>query len=508
MLTQSKEIKEYLDLICVAGMTASIDKICDMMNDNHSVLQYGMLAIMDEFIKGKLSIDQAFVLLDYSKSVAFRTLLFFRNMERSGHDIQLLMRPRTVNTVLDSINIQNFLKSRGHDTAIVSLFEIDKEHIAVFVARYPGPRKIVPGIRHSNGIYYGLTYLDGAKPELCKSLESYIKSIKMNMIDSQLLKHSMEFWGSAIFVNLVEPDDITKTPQEVIFIPHKLTNILPLHALSVDLGYERLYFHDVIERMSYSSSLEEIVNGGRLMFYGRRKSQLRRNKKRFLVVRDAEADLECMPIEQQHERIFRMQLESQGLLFDTVLNLSSIPNDLSSYIWVNWSSHAQSDATDWGQSYLSLGLSKISASTIVKSWNFNQSPTIILAACETAVDISNLSISDEYCGLDVAFRIAGARAVIATLWDVQDLVAAITAWMIPSWVLAGRSITPDIALTTIQRHFRRGDWKRFLLDNKTLRKINRTLRNEIGELQSELWKMPDEAFSSETSWAVFRCFGR
>jgi CHAT domain-containing protein len=126
---------------------------------------------------------------------------------------------------------------------------------------------------------------------------------------------------------------------------------------------------------------------------------------------------------------------------------------------------------------------------IAKGWNLASSPVVMLAACNSAVDTSGSLAVDEFCGLDLAFRIGGARASIASLWPVDDATAA-------------------LSVTAFQRYFRQGRWKEFLLREEQLNAAPKGIRQALTDMQEPLWNLPSEAFASEQCRAAFRCHGR
>ncbi len=101
----------------------------------------------------------------------------------------------------------------------------------------------------------------------------------------------------------------------------------------------------------------------------------------------------------------------------------------------------------------------------------------------------------------------GATVAIASLWPVDDPIAALTSMVVPAWWFQSR-LAPDVALTTLQRELRTGTWKRLLLREEQLKVLPNSVAENIGGAQEYLWNLPDEEFESESSWACFRCHGR
>jgi CHAT domain-containing protein len=71
------------------------------------------------------------------------------------------------------------------------------------------------------------------------------------------------------------------------------------------------------------------------------------------------------------------------------------------------------------ESYLETGLDeRLSARQVLENWKL-QAELVTLSACQTGV--SRILRSDEPLGLVRAFLSAGARAVLASQWPVEDL---------------------------------------------------------------------------------------
>src|SRR2546427_5906847 len=93
------------------------------------------------------------------------------------------------------------------------------------------------------------------------------------------------------------------------------------------------------------------------------------------------------------------------------------------------------DPMSWASSFLQLDEKRFFASEIAETWTLLASPLVILSACETAHNPPYRAEIDEYCGLDVAFRIAGARSVIAAMWPLADEVGVLASTILPTWIL-------------------------------------------------------------------------
>jgi CHAT domain-containing protein len=199
-------------------------------------------------------------------------------------------------------------------------------------------------------------------------------------------------------------------------------------------------------------------------------------------------------------------MKKLGMPIDIVTSDQSPPEQMRDYIFMNWSSHAKSDPSAWGKSFLVFNKKPISASTIAKSWNLVSQPVVTLAACETAIELSAPKVLDEYCGLDLAFRIAGARSVYATMWPVFDPLAALGSLFFPSWALK-HNVTPGEALVRFQIGLRTQRWKGWCLRDDQILLEPEEVRDDLLELRNRFFTLDADAFAHPSAWAAFRCFG-
>ena len=204
--------------------------------------------------------------------------------------------------------------------------------------------------------------------------------------------------------------------------------------------------------------------------------------------------------------MIKQQLRSQNIKVLVKKVITEFDEDFSDCIWLSWSAHGRTSMRGWQYSYLEISGSKVTAD-IIKDWTLYSRPVVILAACETALDGNINQGWEDYYGIDMAFRIAGAKTVIGTLWAVPDTLAALTTYLLASWFISGQ-VTPDRGLTSMQGMLRKGRWKQFLLKSEQLSKLPKEVRINIQELQESLWNLPNELFTTPECWAVFRCLGR
>lgn len=225
-----------------------------------------------------------------------------------------------------------------------------------------------------------------------------------------------------------------------------------------------------------------------------------------LAVLDTQASgLSWIDVEHKYFNVVR----KLGYYVDIVTSHDKIPADLTPYNLMNWSGHATSAPYSWGQSHLSFDGRHIPASKIAGDWDLKARPIVTLAACEGAANQPMVELLDEYCGLDRAFRIAGAREILAALWPISDPLGALASITRPMWIIQ-KNVSAAHALVVFQSNLRKGIWKQWLLTEdqlKVVENVDREAAQGLREIQSKFFKMDDSAFTHASEWSVFRCYG-
>jgi hypothetical protein len=276
--------------------------------------------------------------------------------------------------------------------------------------------------------------------------------------------------------------------------PHSLLNIIPWHAISIRRGNEVLFIDDFFRSISYISSIQDLLSSGLNQPVDSQKPL------RMLAVLDSKAQLAGVEREQKFFEILR----DAGIPIDIVVDKALKAEDVAGYQLVNWSSHAKSDPCSWGGSFLSLASKRYSASEISQNWSLALGAFVILAACETSIELGALERLDEYCGLDYGFRIAGARSVCGTMWPVQDTVAEKANLLLWS-AIWGLLASPSQAVVIMQRMLRTRKWQdltgyQFNISSFTWKALQ-------DSFEDGLESFIPAYFSDIQCWAVFRCFG-
>lgn len=481
--------ENYWSVVLRAGQYTTRDELLSLIQANAEALDEGALATMRLLVAGSVHMENVFTVLDSAKAIATKQLMHRAAAARAGIQVdQILSRP-------DPGQVSSYLKSKPHRTAIVSLHFIGRDRLAILVAANAPTGS---GITGFGDVHYDCVWLDGIQERFADEIEEYAHSVNRGAPNHDLIRPFFDFIGSAIFHLLWRPK-----PVEVIFIPHKLLHVLPLHAISFEDNSHRVYLHDMAQSIHYASSFEELATSTFSFKAPRAEGTLR---PRFLSVLDTQASLPGVVLEERCIDVYRELLEPKGVGFDVVVDPEQLPSSQRDYIWANWSSHGKSSANNWGDSFLTLGGRRIDGYTIATDWRFDLQPGVVLAACESAIDTSGAFQIDEHCGLDLAFRIAGARAVVGSLWVVDDLLAALTALLVPAWWFQGRML-PSHSLTALQQALRTATWKSFLLSDDQLRRLPQGMSIAMQEVQAPFWKLRADAFAAESLWGAFRSHG-
>ena len=121
--------------------------------------------------------------------------------------------------------------------------------------------------------------------------------------------------------------------------------------------------------------------------------------------------------------------------------------------WLHLACHGEFDLDDPLRSWLELGPGeRLSAAEVMAGWGL-RAELVTLSACRSGV--SRVLRGDEPMGLVRAFLGAGARAVLVTLWPVEDRSARLLMERFYSALLEqGTAADPTAALQIAQRYLR------------------------------------------------------
>jgi hypothetical protein len=476
-------LSAYVEVLTLAGGLTRWDDLVTHMWDGADVIEAGAAAIMAQAHNGSIGFAEANMLLDSAKAITTRHLMLRRALAAAGLD------PHVVLARSDPDELSSYLKRQPHPTAVFSLHLLGGDALVLFIAtNFP-----IPGQRGPGGSYHNCMRVNRVRDSMLPAIDDYTDSVNAGSPDFTAIEEPLAFLGSALLALLAGT-----LPAELIFIPHRMLHVLPLHAMPLD-DTRQTRLPDVVSTIRYCSSVFDLTYGTVSL------SDDSKGTPRILSVIDENSTLPGIGIEKQVMATYAEQVGGSAIV-ETACEAAQLPADYSDHVWINWNSHARSSTNSWGDSYLVLGSHRISARAIAADWRLPRRPHVVLAACQTALDTSSTTTIDEYCGLDLAFRIAGAKSVVASMWSANDPVAALTSMLVSSsWLQGGKS--PAQLITALQRGFRDGVWQRALLRPEQLRQLPSATAERIRAAQEPFWQLPADAFTDPASWAVFRCHG-
>jgi CHAT domain-containing protein len=112
----------------------------------------------------------------------------------------------------------------------------------------------------------------------------------------------------------------------------------------------------------------------------------------------------------------------------------------------------------------------ISAAEIHRDVDLGGAELVVLSACDTGRSPTIRHGVEFYAGLDAAFLSRGAKAVVSTLWPIEDLAAAIFATSLHCELVAGQSLVT--AFSRSWRLLRTGDVHELPVDDHTAKALD------------------------------------
>jgi hypothetical protein len=427
--------------------------------------------------------DIAMTLIDASKSLVTRDLLFRRRSAGPSDRIIFAMsRPGMVDQFV----------AASPETALCNFYLSPGGDLWVLIAQNLGPNRQVG--KAAFQITQG-----SASAAFQARLDNYVGRAPGETPDFQLQRQLLEPIGAFIIPFFAQYG----VPRRLVLISHRGLHALPLHAMFVATETGDLYLDGLVRETIYASCITELLYGN--AFLPGPEGEEPPSDARMLVALDVAASgLHWISTEQEFWRSHQVI----GRAVDIVTTAEQLPGNLAQYITINLSGHAISDPTSWSASHVEFGGIQISARDVATAWTLAGRPVVTLSACETAVNPSMIHLLDEYCGLDRAFRIAGASVVCASLWPISDPVAALASMMLPTWILENDVSVPH-ALTIFQSNLRLGEWKAWMLSDEQLldvAAVNPEAADTLRGVYGKLDRMDRDAFVSPAFWSVLRCY--
>ena len=227
--------------------------------------------------------------------------------------------------------------------------------------------------------------------------------------------------------------DYLQDIEELIIVPHLYLNLVPFAALPISPS-ENLDKTDFSHKASENDSLKLLGDRFRvrtlpsaqiLQFCHQRDSKAIPTVD-YGIVEDADNSLPCSQYEgEQIAQIFDVP-EANRLRGETQATVAKYRELVGRVQVLHSSHHAKSRLDNPLKSYLKLADGTISLGEIMSpGWRLPNLEDIFLSCCETNFGNTELNLSDDPLTLATGFLCAGAKSVVSTLWEVDDLATSI-----------------------------------------------------------------------------------
>jgi len=285
---------------------------------------------------------------------------------------------------------------------------------------------------------------------------------------------------------------------KLVFLPHRGVGLLPLHAARRQNASGRVEYLLDDFTVGYAPGAHTLALRGRAMKHDDGTATLLAavNPTRDLAF----AELEGTWVTSVFADGRRTVLDGSAATTDAVIAHASRCTH------VHFCCHAAFRSDDVAESGLGLADAVLTLGRVVREADLRAARLVTLSACETGQTEAH-KWPDEFVGLPAAFMQAGARAVVSTLWAVEDVSSALLMAHFYRAHLAG--MEPSVALRTAQR------WLRDVTAGELAKRF-REERNSAGgtgapssEIVSRAWrrfvamKPNDRPFAHPFYWGAF-----
>lgn len=246
-------------------------------------------------------------------------------------------------------------------------------------------------------------------------------------------------------LNLLDASVDNKAAQRVWWCPTGPLTILPLHAASAGSGpsQESLLDHVV---SSYTPTIGALLSARKTV---EREPTAENTDKFLLVSLPATPGEQSLPhtVAEADSILSRLSSDQVTVHQQEDATQEHVIGDLSTHRWVHFGCHADQDLMDPSKGALTLYDGKLSILDLGQlrlNGDF-----AFLSACKTAT--GGVTLTEEAMTLAAAMYYTGFRRVIATLWSVQDAVAAEIAELVYDDLIEGNEFNPSSSAIALHR---------------------------------------------------------
>ncbi|MGB3514743.1 MAG: CHAT domain-containing protein [Microcoleaceae cyanobacterium] len=339
-----------------------------------------------------------------------------------------------------------------------------------------------------------LTFTPEDHQQLQKAIRDYRSDYGETTRESQLEKY-LQILSQALHLSKILLQ--LTNYQRLILIPHRELHLIPFHALPISDSESQLLGDKFL--VQYAPSCQILNNLSQ-------RPPLDPHSPPFFAIQNPTQDLTYADLEV--EELCR-QFDQQQILVlphdkatKTALNQQKTRNFLSQTTYVHFSCHGEFDEEFPRNSYLRLAnREKLTFIDIFENLDISNCRLLILSACK--MGLVETPPTDDYVGLASAFFYAGTRTVVGSLWEADDLAAALL--MIRLYLELPKFGSVVEALREAQCWLRNASCEKVLAWLRDDIKLREDSLKEC-ELYLELYD-DDPPFANPIHWAAFTAIG-
>ncbi|MBE9078497.1 tetratricopeptide repeat protein [Romeria aff. gracilis LEGE 07310] len=126
-----------------------------------------------------------------------------------------------------------------------------------------------------------------------------------------------------------------------------------------------------------------------------------------------------LPFAGQEVELLSDTLSNITSFFDTDFNLETVENEIASFNILHFATHAAFVPGDPSESFILFGNGETQNLRDIASWQLANVDLVVLSACETGLGGFDNN-GEQILGLGYQFQSRGAKAVVSSLWQVDD----------------------------------------------------------------------------------------
>lgn len=232
---------------------------------------------------------------------------------------------------------------------------------------------------------------------------------------------------------------------KVFLSPTAPLDLLPLHAVALE-DNQAIFLGDVFADIAYMPTAHMLM-------------AVRQTKRR-------PATCPAVVVAREGSALFEAEMvadiyEEASLLAEAGATPDSVLQAMTGARIVHITSHGFTHAYRWASgielSGASRGESTLTTSRILADADLSSVDLVVLNACRTGTHESTARVVQTLRGVESAFLVRGAKAVVSTLWEITNLHAAVFSVLLHTQLADGESVADSYRATIA--YLRHGQWR-------------------------------------------------